>query len=356
MRTSSLSTGPRGEAISLSDITAAIAHATTPRDATKPFDTATRLPTLSLNSSLKPVIPAALLASSLKSLDEAMAGAHPIEPMFWNAYSLMLSASNSIVKRSGSMIEKALVASFESAGFVVFRQVAMPISDAARALVTNNDVAKLKTVSVAADAPASGGMTVFDLLVYNPATRIATLIECKRGNGVTEARKTVPIGKTLLAGGLQVEAYLKARGLKVRRVDAKVIDYYGHSGFGDDLRVTGDQLDAYFRAPVKAMVEALLSEVARRARLKVRPLLERALAELVATTQPPRPEQPALLTLPNGLRVPQEHMGAIEVRRTGRNWNAKGKRITRHPARPDVTVVSITRPARTTANRGATPV
>lgn len=350
MRTSTLSTSPRGEAISLSDVTAAIALASKPRHA------GTRLPTLSLASSLKPAIPATLLASSLKSLDAAMSMRHPTEPMFSPKYSMMLSRSNAFVKRSGSMIEKALVASFEQSGFVVFTQIAMPISDAARALVINNDAAALKGVSVLADAPVSGRLTVFDLLVYNPVTKVATLVECKRGNGLTEARKTAPITETLLAGALQVRAYLKGRGLAVKRVDAKVIDYYGHSGFSDAIRITGAQLDAYFRAPVRAMVEALLTEVAHQARQRIRPLLEGALAELATTMPTTTPEQPALLTLANGLRVPPEHMGAIEVRRSGRNLHVKGKRHARHPTRSDLTVVSITRPARTTANRGVTPV
>jgi hypothetical protein len=348
MRTSTLSTGPRGDVVSLSDVTLAIANAAT-AGSDLPGDPK-RLPTLGLAASMKPVIPAALLASSLKSLDEAMAGTHPAEPMFWPTYSRMLSASNSFVKRTGPIIEKGLVVSFETSGFVVFKQVAMPISDAARALVANNDVAALKDVSVAADAPASGRMTVFDLLVYNPATKIATLIEVKRGNGVTEARKTGPIGETLLAGALQVKAYLKARGLEVRRVDAKVIDYYGHSGFRDDLRITGDQLDSYFRAPVRAMVEALLSEIARQARLKVRPLLESALAELFAATQAPRPAQPPLLTLPNGLRVRPEHMASIEVRRIPRRLKSKGG------FKANGTVIALAETARPSGNPRTTPL
>ncbi len=348
MRTSTLSNTSRGEVVSLSDVTAAIADASKPIGASN--RDAKRLPTLSLASSLKPAIPATLLASSLKSLDEAMAGDHPTEPMFWGSFSQMLSASNSIVKRSGPMIEKGLVASFEQSGFVVFKHVAMQISDAARALVANNDVAKLKDVSVAADAPASGRMTVFDLLVYNPATKVATLIEVKRGNGVTEVRKTGPIVETLLAGALQVKALLKARGLAVSRVDAKVIDYYGHSGFSDDMRITGDQLDSYFRAPVRAMVEALLSEVARQARLKVRPLLESALAELVATTQAPRPAQPPLLTLPNGLRVCPEHMGSIEVHRIPRRFKSKGG------FKANGAVIALAGTARPSGNPRTTPL
>jgi hypothetical protein len=322
MRTSTLSNTSRGEVVSLSDVTAAIADAAHLRPSDQRLVPAGSA--LGVSSSLKLAIPAALLASSLKSLDTAMSNSHPTEPMFSPKVSDFLSRANAFVKRSGSMIEKALGASFEQCGFVVFPQVAMPISDAARFLVVNNDVAKLKDVSVAADAPTSGRMTVFDLLVYNPATRVATLIEVKRGNGTTEARKTGPIGETLQAGGLQVKALLKARGLKVRRVDAKVIDYYGHSGFHDDLRITGDQLDAYFKAPVRGMVEALLTEVSEQARRHIRPLLESALAELVATTQAPLPAQSALLTLPNGLRVRPEHMGSIEVRRIPRRFKLKG--------------------------------
>lgn len=305
MRTSHSST--RSVAgLSLTDFTRAVNAAGLGRSEA-PVDVAT---------SLAPSIPQALLASAVETLEAALAGRHPSDPLLGGSLSRLVSAVNAAVKRSGPLIEKALVAALEQSGYVVLRHVAMGVSEAAMNLVAYNEMRDLRGVSVTADAPADGPVIIYDLLVYCPKTRRAMLLEVKRGNGMTELRKIRPMTRALQAGSLQVKAQLKALGYKVRSVDAKLVDYYGHSGFSDAVRLTGKDLDRYFGVPVRGLIEAVLGEMRARLFAALPGLLAHAMAEAAQGPEPAR----RTITLPNGIRVAPEHVRQIELppRRKGK--------------------------------------
>lgn len=266
-------------------------------------------------------IPADLLAASRKTFDSAMSGQHPVDPMLGRSLSCLTSAVNSVIKRSGSLIEKSLRAALEQAGYIVFTQVAMQLSKAATDLVRANARDTLRGVNVKLEAPADDApLVIFDMLVIDPRTRRATLIECKRGNGATELRKIQPITATLLAGSLQVASYLKAKGIAVKSVDARVIDYYGRSGFPDAIRVTGEQLDAYFNAPVKPLVDSVLEGVRARLFAFVPDLLNVALTD--ARGDCVEAGRADLAELPTGARIQPHHLPMIEMAR-GVRTNAR---------------------------------
>jgi hypothetical protein len=272
-------------------------------------------------------IPADLLAASRKTFDSAMSGQHPVDPMLGRPLSCLTSAVNSVVKRSGSLIEKSLRAALAQAGYTVFTQVAMQLSKAATDLVRTNSRDMLRGVNVKLEAPADDApLVTFDMLVIDPRTRRATLIECKRGNGATELRKIQPITATLLAGSLQVASYLKAKGIAVRSVEACVIDYYGRSGFPDAIRVTGEQLDAYFNAPVKPLVDAVLEGVRARLFAFIPDLLNVALSDARGDGVEAGPAD--LAELPTGARIQPHHLPMIEIARGGRRRNLRNSAVT----------------------------
>jgi hypothetical protein len=270
------------------------------------------------DASLVPItIPADLLAAAHKTFDAAMSGEHPVDPMLGRSLSCLTSAVNSVIKRSGSLIEKSVRTALEQAGYLVFTQVAMQLSKAAKDLVRANTRETLRGVSVKLEAPADDApLVIFDMLVFDPRTRRATLIECKRGNGATEIRKIEPISATLLAGSLQVASYLKAMGIKVKSVDARVVDYYGRSGFSDDLRISGSQLDVYFRAQVMPLVDAVLSNVRDRLFAFVPDLLNVALTDARGDGDDAGGHD--LAELPTGARIQPHHLPMIEVQRGAR--------------------------------------
>lgn len=259
------------------------------------------------------VIPKALADAADATLAAALAGEHPVDPLLGPSLSCLTSAVNSAVKRSGSLIEKSIIAGFEQAGFMVFPQVAMQLTDAAKDLVKRNAPGSLRGVVIKADAPAAEEpLVVYDMLVVHPGRRHATLIEVKRGNGATEIRKIAPITATLLAGGLQATSFLRAKGIKVRSIDAKVIDYYGRSGFGDDVRVAGDQLDAHFKAPIKPLVEAVLTRVKTQLFTAVPDLLNTALVQARSAANDNGTMRDEVVTLPGGATIAKAHLPAID--------------------------------------------
>lgn len=266
---------------------------------------------LTVASGLPVLIPNTLQEAADKTIDAALAGSHPVDPLLGYDVSVAVSTLNSAVKRSGTIIEKALARSLEQQGFVVLTQVSMQLTAAARDLVANNAPATLRGVAITSQAPTEGPTVIFDLLVWCPRTRTAWLLEIKRGNGPTELRKIKPIAATLQGGALQVKAYLAKMGLKVKRVEARVVDYYGHSGFPDDVRITGDQLDHVFRAPVRALIEQVLDGLRTRLFTAVPALLLRAMT--AAHKDPQAADQPHVITLPGGVKIAPEHVRAIEL-------------------------------------------
>jgi hypothetical protein len=302
MRTELTNSRATSAAFSLTDFTRAVRVA----DAAKPLKASSGV---TVATDLSPAIPPALLQAAVASLEAALAGRHPTDPMLGVSLSTLVSVINCAVKRSGPLIEQALDTALEQAGFVVFRQVGMPVTDAAKNLVTFNDMRNLRGVSVSSDAPAQGPMIVYDLLVYCPKSRRAVLLEVKRGNGMTELRKIKPITAALKAGSLQIRNHLKRLGIKANQVDAKLVDYYGRSGFNDDIRITGSQLDQYFGASVQGLIEAVLGEVRRRLFAALPLLLAQAMAEAAQGVDP----QPRMVTIGNGVRIAPEHIGSIEL-------------------------------------------
>jgi hypothetical protein len=302
MRTELTSTRAATAAFSLTDFT----HAVRDADAAKPLKATANL---TAAADLVPAIPPALMAAAVGTLEAALAGRHPTDPMLGISLSRLVSVINCAVKRSGPLIEQALNTALERAGFVVLRQVALPVSAAAKNLVTFNEMRNLRGVSVTTDAPAEGPTIVYDLLVYCPKSRRAVLIEVKRGNGMTELRKVKPITAALQAGSLQIRNHLKRLGIKASQVDAKLVDYYGRSGFDDEIRITGNQLDRYFGASIQGLIEAVLREVRRRLFAALPQLLAQAMAEAAHGPEP----QPRMITIGNGIRIAPEHISSIDL-------------------------------------------
>jgi hypothetical protein len=308
MRTE-LATRAAHAASSLTDFTRAVRDAGAAKPAKAPS-------ALTVATNLAPSIPPALMASAVATLEAALAGRHPTDPMLGVSLSRLVSAVNAAVKRSGPLIEQALAVALEQKGFVVMRHVAMPVSAAAQNLVAFNEMKALRGVSVVAGAPADGKAIVYDLLVWCRKTKRAVLLEVKRGSGQTELRKIKPITAALKAGSLQIRSHLKTLGITARQVDARLVDYYGRSGFGDEIRITGDRLDRYFGAPVQGLIDAVLAEMRARLFAALPRLLAQALAEAAHGPEP----GPRTVTLSGGVRVAPEHVRQIVVptRRTGK--------------------------------------
>ena len=137
----------------------------------------------------------------------------------------------------------------------------MPITEAAHALLTSeNSDRDLARIQLKSDASVLWMITV-DLIVIDVESRWAGAYDVKRGNGATESRKRRPIEHDLRAARLVLASFLAKNGYEdIRKVTTGVIDYYGASGFGKDIKLTREQLDDHFGGPRRSRVVPVLED------------------------------------------------------------------------------------------------
>lgn len=204
------------------------------------------------------VLPAALQAVAADAVSAALAAEFIHDELLAPAVSRAVSVINSVVKRSGHVIERVVAETLEKHGLIIYRSVAMGVTAAAENVVSANNPAVLKTVRIKADAEVKH--TVFiDLLVIDTRRGTAMIYELKRGNGETEKRKRLPIERNLRCCTLQLQSFVRQLGYQVDEVGCGVIDYFGSSGFDPSLTITRDTLDEHFQVPLRSAIEAATS-------------------------------------------------------------------------------------------------
>jgi hypothetical protein len=215
-------------------------------------------PTLTSSTSSVVPLPASLIASVERAAAGALQADFVADPLLGPGLSVCNSYLSSVVKRHGGLIEAAICEALERSGeYLVLRQVEMPITDAAEALVATNTPEALAGLTATAHGPYRR-VAFFDLIAIHLKTGAAKIIEIKRGGGVTEVRKRRLIERDLRCARLQLPSFLRPRfDCEPRSYESWLLDYYGRSGFSDGLTVTREGLDALFGVPVRDLVDAV---------------------------------------------------------------------------------------------------
>lgn len=246
-------------------------------------------------------LPADLLARIEKTVSGADTAAFAVDPLLGHSLSAVTSFLTSVVKRSGAVIEDALYAALvRNRRFLVMQQVRIPITKAAEMYVQENGPARVGELALASDG-ATVRVAHFDMIVIDQQRSVAMVIEIKRGSGVTESKKRKTTERDLACARLQLASYLRTLlGIKLRTYRCHVIDFYGRSGFRDQLTVTRDGLDHLFGVPVTQTIDAALAALEARMLARVPPMLQIAqerLADRAAGPAPSRSGRSALATL-----------------------------------------------------------
>ncbi len=218
-------------------------------------------PTLSsLTSSTSQLVP--LPVSLIASIERAVTGALQADfahdPLLGIGLGSFNSVLSSAVKRHGGVVEEAICYALESSGrYIVLRQVEMPITDAAEALVASNSSKNLSGFVTTAFGPHRR-VAYFDMIAIDTETGCATVVEIKRGSGTTEVKKRKLIERDLQCARLQLRSFLQPRyGCELNAYNSVLIDYYGRSGFPAALTVTREGIDALFGVPVMHLVDGV---------------------------------------------------------------------------------------------------
>ena len=208
---------------------------------------------------LNDVSPKALERAARKAVAEALASEFPADPLIGPELSRAISTIASVVKRHGPTIEQAIAGALVASDrFEVRTNVDLPLVTGARQLLDarNSDQA-LANIRLSVDSEADSIVNV-DLVVVDPDRGWAGGYQIKRGNGATEHWKRRRIMRDLQSSRLVLASYLRKEGYgTIEDVSARVIDYYGASGFPSDIALTRNQLDEHFGVPVVATVETM---------------------------------------------------------------------------------------------------
>jgi hypothetical protein len=219
-----------------------------------------------------------LLATAEAAVDGALGAVFALDPLLGPDLSQLASVLASVVKRHGHLLEAALAEALEESGrYLVFRSVAMPISEATQEVLRGSTPEQLRGRSVAMSGEVA--QTAFlDLVAIDLETRRAIFAEVKRGGGRSEMRKRHQVEWVLRAAGLQGRAFLASLGIQVANARPVLIDVYGRADYAADLTVTGPDLDDLFGVPVGAALEAVTTVLATRLRAAVPALVTTAFA------------------------------------------------------------------------------
>ena len=240
--------------------------------------------------------PRALPADLLARIEKAVAGASSaefaVDPLLGHSLSAVTSFLTSVVKRSGAVIEDALYAALvRNRRFLVMQQVRVPITRAAEMYVQENGPGRVGELALASDG-ATVRVGHFDMIVIDQQRSVAMVIEIKRGSGITESKKRKATERDLACARLQLASYLRTLlGIKLKHYRCHVIDFYGRSGFRDELTVTREGLDNLFGVPVIPTIDAALSALEARMVARVPPMLQIAQERLADRTAEPVPRR-----------------------------------------------------------------
>ena len=165
---------------------------------------------------------------------------------------------DSLSKRHGLLLEKAIAHAFAEAGdrYEVQTQVALTVSREAMSLVESNQLSKLDQLNLPMGG-SHGKRVVIDILVFDHQTGDLHVISVKRGGGAQGGRDARDARKDLTAAGLMLKNMTLRKGLPVLSVKKVLVDWYGRSGIVARKKVTRETVDAYFGLPIACRVEAM---------------------------------------------------------------------------------------------------
>jgi hypothetical protein len=236
----------------------------------------------------------------LKAADEAVTSAintrFPLDGLLGAELSRLISVSNSVVKRHGLLLERAIITALEASGrFQVLHNPVIPITAAADSLVASNPPETLARVALRYDTPAVRSVT-HDIVVIDTHCAWAGAYQVKRGGGDMGPRLRKPLERDLAAVRLLLRSYLRDQGFSaVDVVTTAAIDWLGSAGLPEHLTILGTEIDDHFGVPVVPTIERMTEHLRAALHRAVPGLLEPLLTALAmqSVTAAPRPHPPA---------------------------------------------------------------
>jgi hypothetical protein len=196
------------------------------------------------------------------------------DPLFSPEISRLNSVSSSALKRHGPLVERTIADELERDGFIVLRNLAVPITRGALALATSKDYQLLGNKQIAFDDSDIGGSFDFDFIAIDEKTDWAIGCQVKRGGGPTEHKKRRSDERVLRAVRFTFASWLRQQGFRgIDVAEAAIIDYLGQSKYARELTIGRDKLDEFFGLPLVGAIEKMTQAMSETLDIEFRRLL-----------------------------------------------------------------------------------
>lgn len=256
------------------------------------------------------------------------------DPLLSPEISKLMSACTSAAIRHGPLIERAIAEALERNGLTVLRNIHVPVTGGAMAMVDSDKYSQVAADQFAFNEKDIAGYVDADIIAIDEKNRCAGAFSVKRGGGAAGTKKRTSDDRDLRAMGFTLASWLRQQGYRlVDSALAMVIDFYGQAGFPKDLTIVGAELDEFFELPIVAEVERMTEAMRAAAGDEIRRLLE----PILRTMAPPpakksqKSPKPAIGVKPNPPRRTRPSWGGkipppIEIKPPGRTFGAGDSR------------------------------
>jgi len=217
----------------------------------------------------------ALAEAARQTVRASLAAEFRPDPLFPPEISRLISFCRSAGIGHGPLIELATAKGLEKAGLTVLRNVHVPVTRGALAMVGSDKYSQIAADQFPFDEHDIAGYVDADIIAIDEKNRCAGAFSVKRGGGAAGTKKRTSDDRDLRAMGFTLASWLRQQGY--RMVDAAlamVIDFYGQAGFPKDLAIDRTELDDFFGLPIVAEVDRMTAAMREAIDAEIRRLLE----------------------------------------------------------------------------------
>lgn len=180
------------------------------------------------------------------------AAGRPEEDPLLRDVSPIASFARSLVIRSGQMIPDIIAVVLRKAGYEALREHRLPLTKTGDKLVRSNKF--VGDIALSSDDGTVDHLDC-DLVVIDPITRVATILECTRGTVPLSSARTKGLVRRVRTATLSARSALSEAGIHVGFVTGGIYDRYGRAGYDEDVTLRAEQIDEFFGADIFAPLE-----------------------------------------------------------------------------------------------------
>jgi len=220
-----------------------------------------------------------------ETVDRLMLKDFEDDPLLPGKYSKISSIVGSAYKRHGFVLEQAILFRLkQNESFVGIDYQKFGVTASAESLVSTfidrEGDALDSDLPYLVEAKDQVRTIQFDCIVYVKSEKTLVTYEIKRGNGLHDSGKRRSMKRDLLIQQTLLKSYGTKRGLDVKKVDSKIIFYYGQCSLPPPFSLTGKDLDLEFGFELQRYVEIANSMLATSLEIEIEKLINPSIKEL----------------------------------------------------------------------------